>query len=71
VPGPSPAPRFPLTGRWLDFDQADITIEPTAGTFTAHLLTAGLTLNGCELKDFTGRWLARDEYIVTAIAVPA
>ncbi len=61
---------FPLTRRWLDFDQAEITIEPTAGTFTAHLLTTGPALNGRELKDFTGRWLARDGYIVTAIAVP-
>ena len=31
---------FPLTGRWLGFEDADITIDAADGTFEARLLTA-------------------------------
>ncbi|MEV0468576.1 4'-phosphopantetheinyl transferase family protein [Streptomyces prunicolor] len=54
---------FPLTRRWLGFEQAAITLEPD-GTFDAELLVAG------PVSGFHGRWLARDELIVTAIATP-
>jgi len=62
---------FPLTGRWLGFEQAEVTIEPEAGTFRAELLEPGPVLGGCPLTSFTGRWLARDGLLLTAIAVPA
>ncbi|MFD8496640.1 4'-phosphopantetheinyl transferase [Amycolatopsis sp. NPDC059657] len=29
---------FPLTGRWLDFHEAEVTIDPVEHTFTARLL---------------------------------
>jgi 4'-phosphopantetheinyl transferase EntD len=62
---------FPLTGRWLGFEQAEITIEPETGTFSAELLEPGPVLGGRPLTGFTGRWLARDGLLLTAIAVPA
>jgi 4'-phosphopantetheinyl transferase EntD len=63
---------FPLTGRWLGFADADITIDATDGTFSARLLVPVPAPAGSPLGDgFTGRWLARDELILTAIAVPA
>jgi len=62
---------FPLTGRWLGFEQAEITVEPGAGTFGAELLEPGPVLGGRPLTRFTGRWLARDGLLLTAIAVPA
>jgi 4'-phosphopantetheinyl transferase EntD len=62
---------FPLTGRWLGFEQAEITVEPEAGTFSAELLEPGPVLGGRPLTGFTGRWLARDGLLLTAIAVPA
>jgi 4'-phosphopantetheinyl transferase EntD len=61
---------FPLTGRWLGFADADITINAADGTFTARLLVpdqAAPQLDG----GFTGRWLSRDDLILTAIAVPS
>jgi 4'-phosphopantetheinyl transferase EntD len=61
---------FPVTQQWLGFDGADITIHPTDGTFTARLLVPGPVLDGGRLTGFTGRWLARNELIATAIAVP-
>lgn len=62
---------FPLTGRWLDFAEAEVTIDPTASSFTARLLPRGPVVDGHELRAFTGRYVVRDGLIVTAIAVPA
>jgi len=61
---------FPLTGRWLGFDGAEITLDPAGGTFTARLLVPGATADGRELTAFAGRWVARRGLIVTAICVP-
>ncbi len=62
---------FPLTGRWLGFEQAEITVDPEAGTFAAGLLEPGPVLDGRRLTSFTGRWLAAGGLLLTAIAVPA
>jgi 4'-phosphopantetheinyl transferase EntD len=61
---------FPLTGLWLDFDEAVITVDPAAGTFAARLLVPGPEVAGGRLPGFTGRWLVRDGLILTAIVVP-
>ncbi|HEV2885455.1 MAG TPA: 4'-phosphopantetheinyl transferase superfamily protein [Jatrophihabitans sp.] len=62
---------FPLTGSWLDFEEASITVQPAAGTFTAVLQVPGPVLNGRELTAFTGRYGICDTLVLTAIAVPA
>ncbi len=61
---------FPATERWLDFDQADIVIDPVAGTFTADLLVPGLLLAGSPVTSLRGRWLADRGLVATAITVP-
>jgi 4'-phosphopantetheinyl transferase EntD len=61
---------FPLTRQWLGFEDADITIDPVAGTFHARLLVPAAP-GGTPLTGFAGRWLARDGLVLTAIAVPA
>jgi 4'-phosphopantetheinyl transferase EntD len=61
---------FPLCRKWLDFTEAEVTIEPS-GAFTARLLVPGPVVAGVKLAGFTGRWLARDGLLVTAIAVLA
>jgi 4'-phosphopantetheinyl transferase EntD len=60
---------FPLTRRWLGFEEAAITISPADGTFAARLLVDGPQLEGRPLNGFTGRWLARDGFVLTAIAL--
>ena len=62
---------FPLTGSWLDFDGASITVDPAAGEFTAVLQVPGPVLGGRELTTFTGRFSASDALVLTAIVVPA
>lgn len=61
---------FPLTGRWLGFEEASIDIDAVRGTFTARLLVDGPVVNGAVLTGFDGRWLVSDGLIVTAIVVP-
>jgi 4'-phosphopantetheinyl transferase EntD len=65
---------FPLTGRWLGFEDADVTISPD-GTFTARLrteITEPAEPTGAQPQpaSFAGRWLAGGGLMLAAIAVP-
>jgi 4'-phosphopantetheinyl transferase EntD len=62
---------FPLTSRWLGFEDAFIEVDPADGTFTARLLVPGPIVGAGLLTGFNGRWLVRGGLIVTAIALPA
>ncbi|MBY8850537.1 4'-phosphopantetheinyl transferase [Saccharothrix longispora] len=62
---------FPLTRAWLGFEDAEVTINPDDGTFSARVLIDHPVVDGTTLDGFTGRWLAREGFVVTAIAVPA
>ncbi|MFI1675968.1 4'-phosphopantetheinyl transferase [Streptomyces sp. NPDC020607] len=59
---------FPLTGRWLGFEDARVELTPD-GTFTARLLVEGPVVAGVELKGFSGRWIVRDGIAATAIVL--
>jgi 4'-phosphopantetheinyl transferase EntD len=60
---------FPLTARWLDFQDASIVFDPLGGTFNATLRVGGPRVHGRKLTGFTGRWLAGNGLIVTAITI--
>ena len=62
---------FPLTGRWLDYEDVDLSIDAADGTFGARLLTDATRAGGFLLTGFAGRWLASDGLIVTAVTVPS
>lgn len=62
---------FPLTRRWLDFSEATVTIDPSAGTFHAHLSKIATVHGGGLLTEFAGRWRVADGFVLTAIAHPA
>ncbi len=51
---------YPLAGRWLDFEEARVSLRP-GGTFTARLLVPG------PVAAFEGRWVIRDAHLATAI----
>ncbi|MFF7455471.1 4'-phosphopantetheinyl transferase [Kitasatospora sp. NPDC008115] len=53
---------FPLTHRFLDFSEADITLR-TDGTFTATILVP------TPLPTLEGRWRVHDGHLATAITV--
>jgi 4'-phosphopantetheinyl transferase EntD len=62
---------FPLTRRWLGFEEAAVGMDPIKGTFTARLLVDGPVVNGAVLTCFEGGWLVRNGLIVTAIVITA
>lgn len=59
---------FPLTGRWLDFQEASVRIDPT-GAFVAELLVPGPRLAGVELRAFHGRFLVTGGLVLSAIVL--
>ncbi|MFI1509062.1 4'-phosphopantetheinyl transferase [Streptomyces sp. NPDC020597] len=75
---------FPLTGKWLDFDEADIDLAadtrhavvdagPAAGAqgaFRARLLVPGPVVGGRRVGYFDGRWAVRQGLVATAVTVP-
>ena len=60
---------YPLVKRCLGFEDAILTVHPREGTFHARLLSPGPVLNGLPLTGFAGRWLVRDELVMTAVAL--
>ncbi|MFG1795332.1 4'-phosphopantetheinyl transferase Npt [Nocardia sp. NPDC049149] len=66
---------WPLTSRWLGFEDAHITFEIEGssadsgnGTFHSKLLVPGQTNDGgAPLVSFDGRWMIADGFILTAI----
>jgi 4'-phosphopantetheinyl transferase EntD len=60
---------YPLTRKWLGFEEASITLDPS-GTFDARLLVPGPVVAGVRLDGFSGRWIVGDGLVITAIVVP-
>jgi 4'-phosphopantetheinyl transferase EntD len=61
---------YPLTGRWLGFEDARLTIDP-AGTFAAKLLIDGARMDGePPLTEARGRFLVARGLVATAVTVP-
>jgi 4'-phosphopantetheinyl transferase EntD len=61
---------FPLTGRWLGFHDAEVTLDGANGRFVARLLVPGARIDGEPISSFSGRWLVRDSLTLTAVVVP-
>ncbi|MFF9407611.1 4'-phosphopantetheinyl transferase [Streptomyces anandii] len=66
---------FPLTGKWLDFSEADIEFQPGPGAprhgrFRARLLVPGPVVGGHRLGHFDGRWITTGGLLATAVTVP-
>ncbi|SBT37420.1 4'-phosphopantetheinyl transferase family protein [Micromonospora auratinigra] len=61
---------YPLTGRWLGFEDAELSLEPGGG-FGARVLVDGTRGDGGPpLTELRGRWLVDRGLIVTAVSVP-
>lgn len=62
---------FPLTGHRLDFADALITLIPEIGALSARLLSPGPAASGPPASVLSGRWLAANGLVLTAIVLPA
>lgn len=64
---------YPLTRRWLGFEDAHIRFEVDgsgqAGTFTSTILIDPAALSGPPLSALSGRWSVRDGIALTAIVL--
>jgi 4'-phosphopantetheinyl transferase EntD len=64
---------FPLTKRWLGFEDAHITFEVdesgSAGSFESTILIDGATLSGPPLTSLAGRWSVSRDLVLTAITL--
>lgn len=61
---------FPLTGRWLGFEQAQLTMDPGRRTFTATLLDvlpADAAVVGGRIA---GTWQVQGDLVLTSASVP-
>lgn len=56
---------FPLTGRWLGFDDAEVSVDADARTFRAVL-----RVDSAPLRTFAGRWTVERGIVCTAVVVP-
>ncbi|MEV6342389.1 4'-phosphopantetheinyl transferase superfamily protein [Actinoplanes sp. NPDC051851] len=56
---------YPLTGRWLGFEDASLTFDPPRTAFTARIHLEAEP----RLREMRGRYLVRDGLIVTAVWV--
>jgi 4'-phosphopantetheinyl transferase EntD len=61
---------FPLTHRWLGFEDVALTFAPAEGTFLARLLVDSPAIDGHALTEFAGRFIVRRGLILTATLVP-
>jgi 4'-phosphopantetheinyl transferase EntD len=64
---------FPLTKRWLGFEDAHITFDVddsgTSGGFESRILIDPAALSGPPLEMLSGRWSVRDGLALTAIVL--
>jgi 4'-phosphopantetheinyl transferase EntD len=64
---------FPLTKRWLGFEDAHITFDVdgsgSAGTFESVILIDGATLSGPPLSSLAGQWSVERDLVLTAIVL--
>jgi 4'-phosphopantetheinyl transferase EntD len=64
---------FPLTKRWLGFEDAHITFDADGsgreGGFESTILVDGATLSGPPLTSLVGRWSVQRDLVLTAIVL--
>jgi 4'-phosphopantetheinyl transferase EntD len=58
---------YPRTGRWLDFSQVRIDVDPS-GWFLAEVDERLLAETGFAGSPFSGRWMASDDLVLVAVA---
>ena len=62
---------FPLTRRWLGFEDVEVSIDLSTAAFRARLLVAAPVVDGTPLSEFLGRWALEGGIICTASVMTA
>jgi 4'-phosphopantetheinyl transferase EntD len=61
---------YPLTQRFLRFDEANVTLHES-GTFEAQLLVGAPWSERGPLRSIIGSWVARDDLVAALVAIPS
>ena len=61
---------YALTGRWLSFEQVQVSFQRGTPEFAAAPLGRPLLMDGERLDTFRGRWSLCDGVILTTVVVP-
>jgi 4'-phosphopantetheinyl transferase EntD len=62
---------FPVTRRWLGFEDVVLQINPQAGSFNAVLLVSDPVVNGCALSQLSGRFRVANGLVMTFAGIPS
>jgi 4'-phosphopantetheinyl transferase EntD len=60
----------PLTGEWLGYLDAELSIDPGQGSFEARLLVPAHPALGKRFSGFHGRFAMTPSHVLTAVALP-
>jgi 4'-phosphopantetheinyl transferase EntD len=61
---------YPVARRWLDYRDAELTVEPEQGSYSARILLRGAE-DVFPWNPLPGRFAVDGERVFTAIVVPA
>jgi 4'-phosphopantetheinyl transferase EntD len=61
---------FPLARRWLGFEDAELTLDPVSGGFSARLLVPLPNSLHDRSTPFAGRFVATKRHLFTAVVIP-
>jgi 4'-phosphopantetheinyl transferase EntD len=61
---------FPLTRQWLEYADVSVDIDAEGGAFSAYIQSARGTLGEDQPQPLSGRWMVRNNLILTAVTVP-
>jgi len=61
--------QYPSSGRFLNFHDVEVTVEPAESTFEVRVLGAPAEVTG--FSRCGGRFLCVEEFVLTGIAIPA
>jgi len=59
----------PLTGEWLGYLDAELTLDPGRGAFEARLLRPAHPVLGKDLSSFPGRFAVTPTHVLTAVTL--
>lgn len=62
---------YPITGRWLGFEDALVQVDPERETFRARLLTTRPMVDRHRIEGFEGRFRIENGFVLTFVGVAA
>ena len=60
---------FPLTRRWLGFEDVELSVDAKARSFQARLLVSGPIIAGTRLTELHGQWCVDGGLVATAVVL--